>query len=229
MNIERIVNLIFPPLCVNCEKNIPSGNALCDDCFGRVTIHQTLFCGRCQSRLPQGIKTCHRDFPYLFGAATDYEDEAVKNLVRVLKFKFIEHAAEPLTRLMFTYIKNLSLDLSKFTLVPIPLHPARERSRGFNQSLLIARRLSVMTGLPVMAENLIRIRNTPPQSERSDHAERATNVAECFSLLRPLEMRGKNVLLVDDVATSGSTLFEAARTVRHAGGKKIIGLVAAKA
>jgi predicted amidophosphoribosyltransferase len=139
----------------------------------------------------------------------------------------------------------LQLNLSQYIFIPIPLHHARERTRGFNQSELIANQLGATFNVPVAAHALRRVRGTAPQASiksidgfftkllawffEHKKSSRATNVADCFSVTNPAAICGHRILLVDDVTTSGATLREATRALRDAGARSIVALVVARA
>jgi ComF family protein len=112
-------------------------------------------------------------------------------------------------------------------IVPVPLHPARERERGFNQAALLARSLAVRTGLPVKPV-LERIRYTTTQTA-FDRAERMENLHNAFRLRRRQDVQGLRVLLVDDVLTTGSTLSECARVLKQARASSVYAATAARA
>jgi ComF family protein len=107
-------------------------------------------------------------------------------------------------------------------LVPVPLHPRRRSWRGFDQSLLLAQEMSRHTGLPVVSDGLVRVRPTTPQVELSTR-ERHENVRRAFAPLGEV-LRGRNLLLVDDVYTTGATLSEVARAAREAGAASVYAL-----
>ena len=107
-------------------------------------------------------------------------------------------------------------------LVPVPLHPRRERERGFNQASLLARRVGVAWGVPVRADVLIRAVATPSQTELDAPARRA-NVRGAFRLRRPELIAGRHVLLVDDILTTGATLSECARCLPGGRGRHMSG------
>jgi ComF family protein len=102
-------------------------------------------------------------------------------------------------------------------LVPVPLHPRRQRVRGYNQSMLLARELSSRLDLPVAAGALIRRVNTPPQAKAAEAGARRRNMAGAFDC-RPGALDGRRVLLVDDVTTTGATLDACARALLPKGG-----------
>ena len=113
-------------------------------------------------------------------------------------------------------------------LVPIPLHWRKEKQRGFNQAHLIAEQFAKNTGL-VTAKNILkRMKNTASQVELKDKEKREINVRGCFAVEKPELLFQKNVIIIDDVFTTGATMKEAASVIKKAGAKKIIGLVVAK-
>ena len=244
MNLRSFLNIIFPQSCPGCGKRVGRETA-CGACAASVPIKQTLFCGKCGARLPAvaptlpagrsakaGLairKICHSDFPYILGAASDYDNELVKNLIYLLKFKYVKNASAPLGAILIQYIKNLGLQFKNFIIVPVPLFKKRLRLRGFNQSELIARELANYLNLSVETSALARVKNTKPQSETKNINERRKNVENCFAAAKPELILKKNIMLIDDVATSGTTLLEAAKALKTAGARRIIALVVARA
>ena len=111
--------------------------------------------------------------------------------------------------------------------MPVPLHPRRLRERGFNQSLLLARHLATRLNLDLDFLSLRRIRYTQPQTGLKKD-ERRKNVKKAFGLLDPKVVKGRTVVLVDDVTTTGNTLNECARMLKRAGAKEIYGAVLAR-
>jgi len=228
MFLDSLINIIFPSHCLNCRKNAERGGVICADCFGKISLNQTLFCGKCRARIPDQKKICHNSFPYLLGAAGSYGDETLKNLIHGLKFQYLKSAARPLGEILIRYTDGLGLPLEKFSVIPVPLSKKRLRERGFNQSELIAKILAEHFGLPIDASSLTRAKNTKPQSETKNLAERRENVRACFFVTHPEAVAGRNILLIDDVTTSGATLFEAASALKSAGARKILAMTVAK-
>lgn len=228
---ERILDFLFPLACLSCKSSVSKEDGfLCHLCSTQIFINKTLICPDCQSRLAENKKFCHKNSKYLLAAATFYDDTAVKNLIWQLKYRKQRAALIPLWKILDQYLQNISPafnNFKKFVVMPMPLHKEREKSRGFNQSLLFAEKLAEKFGLP-LNKALLRTRNTPPQAEIRETEKRKINVAECFTVQNPLEITKRNILLVDDVSTSGATLNEAAKTLKSAGARKIIGLVIAK-
>ncbi|MBI2033641.1 MAG: ComF family protein [Candidatus Liptonbacteria bacterium] len=228
MKLDFLWELIFPSSCLNCKKPLQGKEVVCDSCLEEIPLHQTFFCGECRARLPDNKKICHLNFPYLLAAASDYENAALKNLIQALKFQFIKSAADSLGKLIIRYAEAIRFEGSDFLVIPVPLARERERKRGFNQAELISKTFADHFKLPLAAASLIRPKNSPPQSEIKDFEKRRLNVKNCFSVQNGEELKGKHIILIDDVTTSGATLYEAASILKAYGAKKIIAFTAAK-
>lgn len=234
--IEWVLKILFPPRCLACDIPIEEG-VVCRSCFEKIPRHGTLFCARCGARLPGAAtgnsdikKICHRDTDYILGSAGPYDDAALKLLIHHLKFRAVRRAAEPLAEILARYLADIRMvDMGEFILIPVPLSRGRQNERGFNQAEEIARYLTKYVSLPVRNDILIRSKNSKPQTETTNAAERQQNILGCFSVTKPDDVCGKKIILLDDVTTSGATLGEAARMLKSAGARKIIGLTAAKA
>jgi ComF family protein len=111
--------------------------------------------------------------------------------------------------------------------IAVPLHPARLRERGFNQSQLLAVRISNRLGIPFLAEACQRVRDTPPQSSLP-WKERDKNIRAAFSMRAGVDVRGKHVAIVDDVMTTGASLGEVANTLKQAGAREVSAWVVAR-
>ena len=112
-------------------------------------------------------------------------------------------------------------------LVPVPLHQKRLRERGYNQSSLLAQELGKLINLPVVDNYLFRQRHAPPQARTSTVEERQSNVADAFTC-RDQRLQGKQVLLIDDVSTSGATLNACAAALKAIGATSVWGLTLAR-
>ena len=226
--LDSILDIFFPSLCIKCGKGISGRETICIPCFENIPINKSLFCGKCGARLPYGKKICHFDFPYILGAATTYKDEVARDLVRELKFGFIKNAAGPLAKLLISYSENIGFIENDWVVVPIPLGANRLRKRGFNQATLIAEIFAEHFSLIVEKEGFIRHKETRPQSEMENYESRLENARDCFKITAPEKFSGRNIILIDDVSTSGVTFFEAASSLKKSGAKKIIALAAVK-
>jgi ComF family protein len=223
------LDLVFPPRCVRCRAYLGHEQALCQGCRRQVVLHRTFFCGKCRARRYSAKGLCHRGFPFTLGASGEYEDPVIQGLVRSLKFRFVRAAAAPLGALLAAYAARLKIPRSYDLVLPVPLSRRRRRERGFNQAELVARNFSARTGLPIDVSTLQRVRHSPPQSGLRSYAARRANIAGSFQVLRPELVRGRKLILLDDVVTSGATVLEAANALRASGARDILALAAAKA
>ena len=234
--LYHILNAIFPRLCFNCDKIVKKEESfLCAECFAKIPIYSTLFCCLFRARLPENKKICHKNSLYVLGSATKYADP-IKKIIWELKYNKKTAAAKPLKMIMETYLNKLQLielisPIGRISpiVIPLPLHPTKERQRGFNQSKLIAETASAKLNLPLVKNCLLKNKNTLPQMELKNLEQRTKNVVNSFFVKNPELIKGKIIVLVDDIVTSGSTLTEAAKTLKSSGAKKIIAITIAKA
>ena len=229
---DVILDVLFPALCLNCESVLEGGDKaknLCGNCFRAIALYDTLVCPTCGARFAENKKICHKDAPFRLAAAARYDEPIVKKLVHLLKYKSLRAAAAPLGHILNAYLERLPVNFSNYVLVPIPLHKERERLRGFNQAELIAERVAARFKIPIVANAIARIKNNPPQAEMKDAVSRAENMKNCFEIKSPEPVRGKNVLIIDDVFTTGATIGEAVKTLKQAGAKRAVAGVLARA
>lgn len=171
-------------------------------------------CGACRRRAPA--------FAYA-RAALRYEDGA-RAALHAFKFGGHRALAAPLADVVVDVLAERWPEGQPDVLVPVPLHPRRERERGFNQAELIARRLGRAWGCPVRRDVLARVVATESQTAL-DRAARLANVRDAFRLRRPELVAGRHVVLIDDILTTGATVSACARAV-EAGGARAVGVVA---
>ncbi len=230
---EAILDILFPALCLNCRTALPreSGRILCGQCQEKIQFNTTLFCPVCRLRLADNKKVCHKDSKYLLAAATNYDNEVIRNLIHFFKYQKWSNLKNFLGEILIKYLDSIPLTPGSETcvVIPIPLSQDRLRERGFNQSLLLAKIVADRYRLDLTDNVLKRIKETKSQSGLKDWEERKENVKNCFALENPELINGKNIILVDDVYTSGATMNEAATILRSHGAKKIIAVVVAKA
>ncbi len=157
--------------------------------------------------------------PYLFARSAAPYTGTVREALHAFKFLGQASLAAPLLDLILEVCagtERLPGDL----VVPVPLHPARERERGYNQSALLARRLARRLRLPCRMRALERRRATRAQTELTGR-ERRRNVLGAFSVAEPRVVRDRHVVLVDDVLTTGATVAECARVLIRAGARTV--------
>ncbi|MDF8335421.1 ComF family protein [Novosphingobium cyanobacteriorum] len=224
--LSPLVDLVFPPRCPLCGDPLARQGGLCVTCWSRLAIPGDPCCARCQRPLPDrhdGEDTaalvcapCMMDPPRHEGiAAATLYNEASRDLVLAFKHGRRIALAELLARLMLARIPALE---GEWLVVPVPLHRWRMWRRGFNQSALLARRIAEALGQPVLVDGLVRVRQTPSlgRLNRRQRAQ-ALDGAIAAHAGRKDRLEGANVLLVDDVMTSGATTNACIKALRKAG------------
>ena len=225
------LDVLFPPICLNCRRRLEIRNKMvCDDCLSLIRINNTLFCPICRARLADNKKICHYQSQYLLAAAGNYDDLILQNLIHHFKYKGFKTLAPILGEMLLKYMDNSNLTgrLTNYLIIPTPLHSRREKERGFNQSKLLAEILCRQLNLSLV-EGLKRAKNNKPQIEFKGIEARSKNVADCFEMKNSDFIQGRNIILVDDVFTSGATAGEAVKILKNNGAGKIIVLTLAKA
>ena len=149
----------------------------------------------------------------------------MREAVHQLKYQNLRALAVPLAGMLQEYLIASPLDVD--VLVPVPLHRKRLRERGYNQAKLLAQTLEKLINIPLVDDILVRRRHTPPQARTANVAERTQNIADAFAC-RDNSLQGRQVLLIDDVATSGTTLDACATVLKEYGATSVWGLVMAR-
>lgn len=207
-----LLDLLYPPRCPGCRRPVAGHGAWCQRCL-TVTIAE------------RGLNTAGRHLAALAACRVlcDYSG-GLKTVIHRLKFQRQESQAAYLTWLLTAKLAH-----GTFTgidaVVPVPLHAGRLADRGFNQTELIFHPWTEAAGWTWL-DVLTRSRPTRPQWELP-LAERRKNIKGAFTLTRPELVRGKTILLVDDIVTTGLTLNECARQLKRGGATKVIGLALA--
>jgi len=219
------LDLLFPQWCVGCGKE---GSFLCHSCRRSLRYILPPLCPRCG--LPQlGGSLCSSCAGWearIDGIRSPFQFEGVmRQAIHQLKYHNLRALAECLAELLADYLA--SNHLPGEVLVPVPLHPKRLRDRGYNQSGLLARGLGRLTGLPVIDDGLVRRQHALPQARTATVAERQSNVAGAFTC-RDRRLAGRQVILIDDVSTSGATLDACAAALKASGAVTVWGLVLAR-
>ena len=220
---EAALHVLLPRACAHCRADLPLGDAeplcaACGRCDGRLGARRDL-CPSCAGRL----FACR-----LIRAATAHHGPAA-SLVHAFKFRGLPSAARAAGATMAREMERRPV-LSGFdALVPVPLHPERERRRGYNQAELLAREIGAATGLPILT--LLERRRWGAPSWRLGRLGRKTTLSGAFVLGAGCEKStdGRRLLLIDDVCATGTTLEECARALRGAAARDVAAWVFARA
>lgn len=218
-----VLGQLLPERCGVCASY---GSLLCQDCMEALPVAVGPRCERCWQPFSTG--ECLHCAAYgsectLIRACFIYTGGA-RRLVAALKYTGTFALAAPVHTLMADYWRATGLQAG--VVVPVPLHPRRERQRGFNQSALLARGLAASLGLPCNETVLKRRRATPPQA-RATVEERRSNLYGAFESADDV-LEGTRVLLVDDVTTTGATLGACASALFEGGAAAVYGFAFAR-
>lgn len=234
--VKACVDLVFPLKCAACRRKIqPDAEIpLCAACTAAIGRNHPPFCRKCgrtvdRKALNRGgvCSGCRRKDTHFDRAYSPFLYEGpVKALVHELKYRGKDRLGLTLGRLMAGFIREYALNFDFIDyIVPIPLHPVKLREREFNQASLLAHAIAAALEKPVVDDALARRRATRTQTDLR-HDQRYRNVAGAFIPGKHPVRRG-NILLIDDVLTTGATASEAAKTLKDTGAGTVIVLTLA--
>lgn len=209
---EGALDFALPQRCAGCGREAGATGVLCPECLARIPGFGAVLCARCLVEGRDGIACARHSGARVF--APWIWDERAAALVHAFKF-----GARPAVAAVLGPVLAAALPREAGRpelLLAVPLHRARQRERGYNPAALLADALSVEVGAPHVPGLIERTRATPPQS-RLDPGARRVNVKGAFRTSKPEVLRGRRVLVVDDVVTTGATLAEVLGTLRAAG------------
>ncbi len=223
--VRSATDVLFPPECVHCGTD---GDLFCDRCVDESTQLKSAECCR-TCALPSATSVCEACFiePPILNrviAAFTYES-AIRDAIAAFKYRDIRSLRQRLGQLMSRALPApAARDID--VLIPVPVTRKRLRSRGYNQSELLAQEISLATGIDVRSDVLDRLDDGKPQAKSLNVDERKLNVQDAFNVTGHLG--DKRVLLIDDVMTTGSTLNACASVLKSAGAKWTGALVLAR-
>ena len=239
---QRLIRYIFPNKCLKCSKILDGNSAICSDCFNKmdfITYPNCLICGR-PFEFDNGAKTicptCMQDKRPIIKYNRSCFDYSANIKSLIFAFKFYDRTN--LAKIFAKWMINSGEDYFKKTkrkiktpdiIIPVPLHWTRLITRKYNQSALLANEISKLTNIPAKHKILKRNRRTKPQVNFNGKA-RVKNVRNAFEVRgeTDIDIKGKTILLIDDVYTTGSTLKECAKALKQKGAENIYSLTIAK-
>ncbi len=239
MSVKRLLNdvcdIIFPPQCLSCaENNLPAEGIFCSSCLEKIRLITGSLCPICgipflNSPAESHIcGNCLENRPYYTQARSMASFETII-MDAIHKFKYGRNIT--IGNSLGSCMADFSFpdfDYSKYSLlIPVPLHIKRLRERGFNQSLLLAQKLGKKYRLPVSFSLLKRRKFTLTQTGLNKK-ERGKNIKGAFAVLDRQKVSGKNIILIDDVYTTGATINECAKVLLKAGAEQVAVLTLAR-
>lgn len=221
----QAVDWVYPPICAGCEK---PGTRWCDACSSKVKTISSPFCPQCGAPVVAG-ETCREcdEHPPLFDRLRSWAvfDGPVRSALHRLKYRRDLGLGEILAQPLVNIIQEEKWDFDM--VLPIPLSKGHLRQRGYNQAQIIALPVALKLKKECISKGVMRIKDTSSQIALSPH-ERYINLQDAF-YANPAKLKDRNILLIDDVATTGATLNSCAGALRDAGVKTIYCLTVAKA
>lgn len=225
--LNNFINIVYPKHCFICHDRLKSNaldNIVCMDCWSKIKKNIPPFCNRCGRHMEsnQILKNicgkCQRinlTFDRAFSPCL-YEG-ALKEMIHQFKYSGKDYLGHTLSRLLINFIKDYNLDLKLFDLImPMPLHQRKLREREFNQARILSDFVASEFDIKLSKNHLVRIRDTSTQTDLNDE-QRWRNVKDAFIVKQESELKRKNILLIDDVLSTGATCSEAARVLKNAG------------
>jgi ComF family protein len=218
--LKAFLDLIFPPQCAGCGKL--GVLDICDDCMDQLSYYPNAFCDICGMPNKTGgtCEACKTIRPLFEKArsATVYGG-VMKNIIHHLKFGGGRNISEKLSKLLVNMLKTNGDDyLSVDIIVPVPLSSARIRERGYNQTEELAKYAAIALNKPLMTDVLIKKIDTKHQVDLP-RQERLANLKGAF--YADPKVKGKNILLIDDIYTTGATANETTKVLKGAGANKV--------
>jgi len=230
--LKGFKDLIYPNHCLVCKNRLETTgeqNLVCPGCWDKVEKNLPPFCASCGRHLD--AKAIAKNTCASCGNEKFYFDRAfspcaytgtVKKLIHEFKYGGKDYLANPLGSIMNTFIRDYNLPIQHLDfIIPLPLHQSRQREREFNQAEILSRKVAEEFNKQLLTGALIRSKPTKTQTELTLE-ERRKNVAESFSVARPELIKDTNLLLIDDVLTTGATSNEAAKSLKQAGAKIVL-------
>jgi ComF family protein len=222
------LDLLFPPWCIGCGRE---GEYICSSCRKTLKTISSPVCLRCgrpillEEKGQKGCQGCVNWQNTLDGLRAPFLFEGLmRDAVHELKYNNLRAISYELAKLTVEYFRNSHVPGN--ILVPVPMHARKLLDRGYNQSVLLAKEFSRLTGIPVIENSLLRIKYAPAQAKSVSAKERQENVKDAF-ICRDERLKGEKVILIDDVSTSGATLNACAATLKEIGVETVWGLTVA--
>ena len=222
--VDPVLAVVFPQACPACQRPLdrPTRGPLCGPCWLSLPRHpqppcacggaasQAGACGRCR----RGLSA------FAAGASLGPYEGSLRTAIHELKYGGQRRVASRLAEAALREDAVRTVVAPGTVLVPVPLHPRRQRERGFNQSELLACEIARRTGAQIAPAALVRRADTPPQTGLTAAARRA-NVKGAFAVRQRARVAGRCIVLVDDVFTTGATARACARALREAGASDV--------
>ncbi len=229
--LEDIKCFLFPPSCIICGCSLPSGSKIvCNDC--RKTIFtssnsENPFCPVCRSSYSEILDKCpkcqNRRSPGKLYALSEL-NSALLSYIHAFKYHQRYEIGIEFAEWGYQLFKEHPVLPKIDLIIPVPLHRKKELSRGYNQAEVFAHRFAELTEIPINDSALKRIRNTKSQTHLN-YKQRLKNVKGAFKVIDEEAVKRCKILLLDDVVTTGATLYECSKVLKGSGAKEVFSLI----
>jgi len=235
---SKLAELIFfPSFCELCSSllEFPRERVICHACWKSIRASHPSYC-LCCGRFFEALEEPHvcqvcleKRPPFSHHRSCGKYKGKLKDIILLYKYRHFQVLGKDLANFVYRALgREEEIWWKVDAIIPVPLHPKRKKKRGFNQAQIIAKELARIKGIELRDQMLLKIKNVPPQTSLRVE-ERAENVSGAFGVAKGNKIKGKVVLLVDDVYTTGSTIRECSSVLRKAGVKEVKALTVAQA
>lgn len=222
--IKAFINLVYPPYCILCDSWLGNESSIiCHACWERLK-HQCLPFNLSPADYQSFSRRLFFDKAI---ACWDFNPE-LQQIIHSFKYQGMRSLSEYLGSVMAQAVVQDEQYRIADLIIPVPLYSARKRERGYNQSFLLGKKVSELTGIRLEPKLLRRVKDTKTQTKLNIH-QRTVNVSQAFRVKNPEIISGKSIILIDDVITTGATLNACAQELKAEGAKKVLVLAIAKA
>lgn len=220
--VTRVINLLFPQVCLNCNCIITENKNLCDECYQKIDFLKQNYCNLCGCIITNNTNLCGKCIanppPFsMLRSAFAYNADS-KNMI--ISLKFFDNTNYVKTYAKWMYEKNRDIFVGVDSIVPIPLHRWRLFQRKYNQAALLAKAVSYLSNIPCQLFVVRRLINTHAQTGLSTK-QREANVKRAFIVVDSGSVKGKILLLIDDVVTTGATVKYCAQALKNCGAAEV--------
>ncbi len=227
--LDKFLNILYPEnlTCVFCDEEIFDDNKFntCESCYNNLPFIKEKVCARCGDPIKSMATYCDRcqnkKFFYDKARSVFYYKDEIRSCIKRFKFDGCKYLYKPFANFMAEKYKEENYDCDVITYVPI--HETRLKMRGYNQAELLAKEIAKILNIPFVEEAIIKTKKTIPQAEL-DYKQRQTNLVDVFKVKKSNAFKNKNVLLVDDIFTTGATINNCARKIKKSGANKVFAL-----
>lgn len=223
--VDFLLDLIFPNRCLFCDKVISWDKPYHEECFNKLEYTKDDYCDKCgQKPCACKYKEGQRVLPYYDTCmSVVYYKTSARELLLNFKYGNTPNASEFIAKMIYDKLME-EYDFVNPIIVPVPMLKADKRKRGYNQAELIAKHLAKLSGFELNSKSLVKVKKTNSQKRLSE-TERRKNLIKAFEVKDKSIFSEREIILVDDVITTGATLNECAKMIKRAGAEKVNAVV----